>query len=282
MSVPQSRREKESLSIMASSPAYPVQDALAALRLHQEWGVDGIMEDMPWDVWEESPVASTRSREVKQHAPVRRQAVPSQAVKNREDVQAEIAGARDAEALMKASQNLPGISLMRMAKHHLAPVLVEGAPFLLVGDVPNEDEDRYGTLFAGPMGTLLDRILASVGLKRAQLSMAPAIPWRPPGGQRVSQRDLEVCLPVLHRAVALAKPRRIVTMGTTPAWMLLRKNARLNQLRGRWHEVEIPGLEGTVPLLPLWHPAQLGENAGRRKTLWADMLLLDETLSSEV
>lgn len=270
---------------MASSPALPAQDVLAALRLHQEWGVDGIMEDMPWDVWEDSPVSSIRARETRPAPPVAQQMtqqqVPRRGLKSREAVLSEIAGAPDVEALMKASLNLPGISLMRMAKHHLAPVLVEGAPFLLVGEVPNEDEDRHGILFAGAMGTLLDRILASVGLERAQLSMAPAIPWRPPGGQRVSQRDLEACLPVLQRAVALAKPRRIVTMGATPAWMLLQKSSRLSQLRGRWHEADIPGLEEKVPLLPLWHPAQLGGNAGRRKTLWADMLLLAGTLFPE-
>ncbi len=265
---------------MTSPPAYPVQDVLAALRLHQEWGVDGLMEDMPWNVWEESPVASMRERTRQPLAQERPKMASRPVVKGHDEVLAEIAGARDVEALTRASQNLPGISLMRTAKHHLAPVIVEEAPFLLVGEVPNEDEDRHGILFAGAAGQLLEKILASVGLKGGQLSMAPAIPWRPPGGQRVSQRDLEVCLPVLHRAVALARPRRIVTMGATPAWMLLRKSSRLGQLRGRWHEAEIPGIEGTVPLLPLWHPSQLGENAGRRKTLWSDMLLLDETLSS--
>lgn len=263
---------------MASFPACSAQDALAALRLHQEWGVDGLMEDMPWDVWEESPV-QLRQSPVRPPAPVRRPAAPRRVIKGLDEVLAEIATAKDVPALMKASQQLPGVSLMRTAKHHLAPVIVEDAPFLLVGDVPNEDEDRHGTLFAGPMGGLLDRILSSIGLERAQLSMAPAIPWRPPGGQRVSQRDVEACLPILHRAVALARPKRIVTMGSTPTFMLLQKTSRLSQLRGRWHEAHIPGLDEPVPLLPLWHPAQLGENAGRRKTLWVDMLFLGETLS---
>lgn len=266
---------------MASFPACSTQDALAALRLHQEWGIDGLMEDMPWDVWDESPVQLRRGLARSPVSPVQRPVTPRRIVKGLEEVLAEIAGAQDAPALMKASQQLPGVSLMRTAKHHLAPVIVQDAPLLLVGDIPNEDEDRYGTLFAGPVGALLDKILSSVGLERAQLSMAPAIPWRPPGGQRVSQRDVEACLPILHKAVALARPRRIVTMGSTSAFMLLQKTSRLSQLRGRWHEAHIPGLEGPVPLLPLWHPAQLGENVGRRKALWGDMLLLGETLSTE-
>ncbi|MCL1515432.1 uracil-DNA glycosylase [Parasaccharibacter sp. TMW2.1890] len=279
--IPWNCREEISL-IMASFPACSAQDALAALRLHQEWGVDAVMEDMPWDVWGESLVLPDRVRaRQKAAAPVEKPSASRRVVRGRDEVLADIAAARDVAALLKASQQLPGVGLMRTAKHHLAPVIVEGAPFLLVGDVPNEDEDRHGTLFAGPMGALLDRILASIGLKRSQLSMAPAIPWRPPGGQRASQRDVEACLPILHRAVALARPRRIVTMGSTPAAMLLQNTSRLSQLRGRWHEAHVPGLEGGVPLLPLWHPAQLGETAGRRKALWADMLLLDATLSQE-
>ncbi|MCX5618154.1 uracil-DNA glycosylase [Bombella sp. TMW 2.2543] len=271
---------------MASFPAYPVQDALAALRLHQEWGIDGVMEDMPWDVWEDSPALPERLKTRPAPAAVAgqgraRPVSPQRTARSMDDVLAALASAQDRDALVKASQQIPGVSLERTAKHHLAPVFVKDAPFLLVGEVPNEDEDRYGTLFAGDAGQMLERVLASIGLQRSMLSMAPAIPWRPPGGQRVSQRELEACLPILHRTIVLARPQRIVTMGPTPAWMLLQKTARLSQLRGRWHEVRIPGLEGPVPLLPLWHPAQLGENAGRRKALWADLLCLDETLFPE-
>ncbi|MCX5615004.1 uracil-DNA glycosylase [Bombella saccharophila] len=249
---------------------------LAALHLHQEWGVDDLIEDHSWDVWEERSIQRDpppKGQPIVMAAPAREN------VKGAEDVLAALATAQDVETLKQVSQHIPGITLARTAKHHLAPVLVKDAPFLLIGDVPNEDEDRHGTLFAGEMGVLLGRILASIGLKRDQLSMAPAIPWRPPGGQRASQRELELCLPVLQRIVALAKPQRIVTMGTIPAGMLLHQEGpRLSQLRGRWHEAMIPGFAQPIPLLPLWHPAQLGDNAGRRRHLWHDLLLLEASL----
>lgn len=67
-------------------------------------------------------------------------------------------------------------------------------------------------------------------------------------------------------------------MGVTPAQMLLRTSSRLAQLRGRWHDVEVPGLTGTVPVLPLLHPLQLEAGPKIRENLWKDMLLLAETL----
>lgn len=268
--------------VVSSSSSYPVQDVLAALRLHQEWGVDELIEDVPWAIWQEEPARPAIGRGgVAPSSSSAERLTAKQETRSLQEAQVALAKAEDPEALLQAGRHIPGVTLARTAKHHLGLHLVKDAPFLLIGDVPNEDEDRHGTLFAGEMGRLLERILVSIGMKREQLSCVPAIPWRPPGGQRVSQRELELCVPILHRAIALAQPSRIVTMGATPAWMLLRQEVRLSQLRGRWHEVMIPSMAAPIPLLPLWHPAQLGDNAGRRRHLWADILLLEETLQKE-
>lgn len=276
---------------MTAHSASLSQEILAALALHQQWGVDGVMEDIPWDVWEETPspvaklqksrgqggsvhvaapIAGVRKDKAETAQPAEAQVVHKERI--------DFSQARNIAELVQQSQKIEGISLARTAMHHLVPVFVEEAPFLLVGDVPNADEDRSGQLFAGQGGILLDKILASIGVQKEQLHRAPAIPWRPPGGQRVSKRELDVCLPILHRIISLCSPVRIVTMGVTPAQMLLRTSSRLAQLRGRWHDIEVPGLTGTVPVLPLLHPLQLEAGPKIRENLWKDMLLLAETL----
>ena len=102
-----------------------------------------------------------------------------------------------------------------------APALAWRAGLLLIGEPPGSDEDRAGTPFAGREGALLDKMLASIGLDRAGLLLAPLIPWRPPGGRTPNPGELTVCLPFLQRVVALASPRRVLLLGGLAARTLL-------------------------------------------------------------
>lgn len=284
-------------------------DLVAALRLQQEWGADDILEDAPWSplapIGAFVPRASTparfpdsenrsSARPVNRFASARSDAPlgPSAASEGvtqtslepqnlgAESLEAQILGARDFQELAERARQIDGLSLARTAMHPLGPVYVENAPFLLIGEVPDADEDRSGQLFAGETGKLLDRILASIGLTRAQISQAPAIPWRPPGGRPLSLREREAALPILQRSIALCRPPRLVTMGLMPAMLLLGGAPRLSQIRGKWTEVTIPGLDAPVPLLPTLHPLQLSGGPTLRKNLWKDMLLLANALES--
>ena len=65
-------------------------------------------------------------------------------------------------------------------------VFAEGDPAsttLIIGEPPGREEDRSGHPFAGAEGQLLDQMLASIGLTRAELMLTPLLPWRPPGGR---------------------------------------------------------------------------------------------------
>ena len=60
-------------------------------------------------------------------------------------------------------------------------------------------------------------MLASIGLARDALLLTPLIPWRPPGGRPPSAAEIAVCLPFLHRLIALTGPTRIVLAGALAA-----------------------------------------------------------------
>lgn len=251
-------------------------DLLAALQLQYDWGVDAVVEENVWQPLSPMPAQLFESKA----QPAPRTIVPSvQSLSLSSSSRSEsILAARDVPELLRLSEHIEGVSLSRTASHRLKPHYVDHAPFMIVGDVPDADEDRSGRLFAGKAGELLECVLASVGLHREQLSIVPSIPWRPPGGQRVAARDVTACLPILQRSIALGSPARLVTMGTTPMQMVLNTSERLSRVRGRWTEVRVPGLEKPLPVFPMLHPLQLMGAPLLRRHVWRDLLELTESL----
>lgn len=273
---------------------------LAALQIQQEWGVDVVMGDLPWQVMAEAPRKLRGHQQADQGPPQSRSQVDSAAagpqaqrvpnannarpaLRQNSTVQPSVSAddilqSANMEELVERSSRIEGLLLARTAMHQLVPSLVKGASILVIGEVPDEEEDRTGQLFAGKSGSLLDQILASIGLSREKVSLAPAIPWRPPGGQRVPQQEMARCLPILQRTIILAAPQYIVTMGASAASMLI--GGSFSRIRGQWQELTLPGGTTPLPLLPVVHPLQLSGPSrmvpGIRRTLWHDLLSLAE------
>ncbi|AFW00086.1 uracil-DNA glycosylase [Gluconobacter oxydans] len=259
---------------MTPQPVPSRAELLAALQLQYEWGVDEVLSEETIDRLSEASRALPARTEV----PLRPQ-TPSVSIRSSAPFALE--QAKDLPSLIAASETLDDLFLARTATHRLKPVHVEHAPFMLIGETPDADEDRSGTLFAGRAGGLLERMLISVGLDRASLSMAPAVPWRPPGGRGVTDQEMRSCQPLLLKTIALCRPPLIVTMGVTPLRMLLGDQAMLNRLRGKWTAVAIPGLPNPIPLLPMRHPLQLAASPAARRNAWQDLLVLMERLDVE-
>ena len=155
------------------------------------------------------------------------------------------------EALRAALVAFDGCALRDTASNL---VFAEGDPAsttLLIGEPPGRDEDRGGHPFAGAEGSLLDQMLASVGLQRAALMLTPLLPWRPPGGRPVNAAELALCLPFLHRLITLSRPRRILLFGGTAARALLPSTPSRRRNPPTWLKMNIPGLSETQPTLIL-------------------------------
>ncbi|MBS1076415.1 uracil-DNA glycosylase [Gluconobacter kondonii] len=269
-------------------------DLLAALQLQYDWGVDEALCEMPVDRLAEAtpqlpPRVGTERQDFAQHLPealsggdgARRMPARAAGASASGLSARAVEEAPDLPTLMRLTEAPGDLFLARTATHRLEPVFVEGAPFMLIGEAPDADEDRSGTLFAGEGGALLEKMLRSAGLERGGISMAPALPWRPPGGRTPSDAEMQACLPLLLRTIALCRPGFLVTMGVTPLKMLVGPDAAVGRMRGRWTDVSVPGLATPVPLLPMRHPLQLRASAAARRNAWQDLLILMEKLSPE-
>ena len=159
------------------------------------------------------------------------------------------------------------------------------AHWLFVGEAPGAEEDARGEPFVGQAGKLLDNMLAAAGLGRERAGgegvfIANVLKCRPPGNRNPEPAEVAACAPFLQRQIALLQPRVIVVMGRFAVQALLGTDASIASLRGRAHELAMPGNDGAerrVPVVVTYHPAYLLRNLADKAKCWDDLCLARET-----
>ncbi|MBV9785792.1 MAG: uracil-DNA glycosylase [Acidisphaera sp.] len=240
-------------------------DALTALRLQLEWGVDEALEALP--INRLAAPASVRAL-VLPAGPAARAAQVAEACST-------------VEALREALAGFDGCALRTTATNL---VFADGNPqarLMLVGEAPGGEEDRAGLPFVGPSGRLLDRMMASIGLDRRHFLITNLIPWRPPGNRNPTDSEVVLCLPFLLRHIALTRPRRLVLLGSLSTRAITGSATGIRRMRGRWIELPVPGLDRPVPTLPMLHPAYLLRTPGAKRDAWSDLLMLRRALDTD-
>jgi len=195
------------------------------------------------------------------------------------------ASAETVSALATLVAGFDGCALKRTATNTVFADGNPAAPVMIIGEGPGADEDRIGRPFVGRAGQLLDRMLAAIGLDRQGVHITNVVYWRPPGNRTPTTAEIASCLPFVLRHIALVHPKLLVLAGGTAAAALLPGGQGITRLRGRWFDLEIPGLAEPVPTLPMFHPSFLLRTPERKREAWRDLLALrarlDEVLGKE-
>jgi len=178
--------------------------------------------------------------------------------------------------LRAALEGFEGSQLKRLATN---TVFADGAPdsrIMFIGEAPGQDEDRAGLPFVGRAGKLLDKMLAAIGLNRANAYIINVMPWRPPDNRNPDPGEVALCIPFLRRHIELAQPQIMIMLGAVAARHVLGLNDGIMKLRGRWLEYRI-GTE-MIPVLPTLHPAYLLRQPAHKRLAWLDLQALAEKL----
>ncbi|MEO1225809.1 MAG: uracil-DNA glycosylase [Pseudomonadota bacterium] len=270
----------------------------ALLRWYEAMGVDEIHSDTPVDfttlpasakraVPAASPVAAAPAPDAPPAiaSPLRDDAPLGTADASRSAMEV-ASSATTLEALKQALADFEGCSLKATATNLVFGDGHPQAPIMVVGEAPGVDEDRQGLPFVGVSGRLLDRMLATIGFDRHAEDPAKAayitniLPWRPPGNRQPNAGEIAVCLPFLHRHIALKQPKVLILAGGVSAKTLLDTSQGITRLRGRWVDLAVPGLYGPVPAMPLYHPAYLLRQPAQKRQAWRDLLAVQERLET--
>ena len=166
-----------------------------------------------------------------------------------------------------------------------APSTAAQADWLVVGDPPDEDEDRLGQPFVQDAGLLLDNMLKAVGASRSGTGAAGAhlsnvVKCRPPQGRIPQSAELAQCAMYLQREIALVQPKVIVAMGRFAMQLLLSEQPELatlplGKLRGTAYRYQ------GVPVVVTYHPKVLLRASADKAKAWADLCLAMDVVQSQ-
>ena len=160
-------------------------------------------------------------------------------------------------------------------------VFGEGDPcaeLMFIGEAPGEEEDRTGRPFVGRAGRKLDEMISAMGFTREEVYIANVLKTRPPQNRTPLQDEVDASSPFLEAQVSIVRPDVIVALGGPAAKLLLRTEAGITRLRGRWGSY-LAG-EDAFPVMPTFHPAYLLRNPTLevRGQVWEDLQAVLERL----
>ncbi|UWQ80184.1 uracil-DNA glycosylase [Leisingera sp. S132] len=203
--------------------------------------------------------------------------VPPPKPKEADPVEVAQKAARAAGSLPALRDAMDGFShceLKRGARNLVFSDGQAGARVMIIGEAPGRDEDLQGKPFVGRAGQLLDKMLESIGLSRADnVYITNVLPWRPPQNRDPLPAEIAMLTPFLERHVALAEPEVLVLMGNISCQAVLGKRG-ITRLRGQWDQA------WGKPVIPMFHPAYLLRQPPQKRLAWTDLLELKARLGS--
>ena len=149
----------------------------------------------------------------------------------------------------------------------LAVAATKNPALMILTDLPEPDDSVEAGWMTGPVGVLLDRMLAAIGLDRDAVTIAGIAQARPlsgrvPGDAQATLDDLA------QRLVTLVAPRKLLLFGAEPCRALLGQDGQRGGLRTLHHD----GID--CPAIATFHPRFLLERPLAKAESWRHLQLL--------
>ena len=188
-----------------------------------------------------------------------------------------------AAALREYAEQTASCTKCALAEGRTQVVFGAGSPhadLMFVGEAPGFHEDQQGVPFVGQAGKLLDKLLAGIGLTRADVFVVNVLKCRPPGNRDPLQEEIASCEPHLFRQIELIEPKLVATLGNFATKLLSGRPAGITRVHGQEQEVTLGAR--TVQLYPLYHPAAALYTPSMLKVLEEDFARIPALLEREV
>lgn len=260
------------------------------IRWHLDAGVDEAIAEMPQNRFNapqvSAPVAPVAPVASKASQPAKATPAPAAPMASAEPVAkpppgfdqalktaVKVAGAaKTLDELKLALDEFDGCGLKKTATNIVFGSGNPDAKLVLMGDAPGGEEDRQGVPFAGVSGQLLDKMLASIGLKRDEIYISNTVFWRPPGNRSPNAGEISICQPFVERMVELIDPEILITVGGPATHSLLAQQGSISRLRGNWFSYETPRMSRPIQATAIYHPEYLLKSPAMKRPTWHDLL----------
>lgn len=146
------------------------------------------------------------------------------------------------------------------------------ADVMIIGEAPGFYEDKQGLPFVGRAGSLLNLMLASIGLTREQIFITNIVKCRPPNNRDPSADEITACSSHLIEQIKSIKPKVIMALGRHAGRFLTGQAESLTKLR------QIKAQYNNIPVIVTYHPAYLLRNPADKGKAYQDLILLSRMI----
>jgi DNA polymerase len=182
------------------------------------------------------------------------------------------------DALEATLRAFDGCGLKATAKNLCFYRGAPSARLMIIGEAPGREEDLEGKPFVGRAGQLLDKMLAAISLREADVHITNVVYWRPPGNRTPTPHESQVCRPFLARQMELVSPDVVLLLGGAAAKQVLDVAEGIMRIRGKWREIAVG--TGTVRTMATLHPAYLLRTPAAKRQAWRDLLAVRAALDA--
>jgi uracil-DNA glycosylase family protein len=167
-----------------------------------------------------------------------------------------VPASRSLRTLQRAAQACKGCPLYADSTQAVFGEGAQGAPIVLVGEQPGDQEDKQGHPFVGPAGSVLWRCLDDAGIDRRSVFVTNAVKHfkhEDRGKRRLHKKpttaEVDACHPWIDAELRAVAGRVIAALGATAARSLFGRTMPIAASRGTTMRV------GDRPAIVTYHPS---------------------------
>jgi len=157
----------------------------------------------------------------------------------------------------------PGVTV---GHRRIAPAGDPSSALMILADFPQGEDIDARTHFSGPLATLFDRMLATLGHTRDSVYIATLAPWRPTTS-RLPDDVMAALTPVARHHLELVRPKRLWLMGSAASRAILGIDDAA--AKGKLHQINLDG--AIVHVIATAHPRLFEGSKARKAAAWTEM-----------
>ena len=176
------------------------------------------------------------------------------------------------EKLLELKKKINSIENCNLKDNSKNLVMGDGdinSPIMVIGEAPNEDEDVSGLTFQGEVGSLLNKMLLAIEIKRGKVYSTYSINFRPPEDRKPNAQEIKRYSVFLKEHISIINPKIIILMGGTAMESVTGLNSRISNERGKWKEIILKNK--TFPIMITFSPSYLIRFSDNKKYSWEDL-----------
>ena len=187
------------------------------------------------------------------------------------------------DKLENSFKNFNGCNLKKTATNFINFQGSKKADILFIDGTPDTEEDKVGKSFVSAKGDLFDKMLNAIKLKKNDIFIVNAIPWRPPGNRYPTAEDIKICRPFILNLIKILMPKIIVCLGEVSTSQILDLKHSFAKKRGKWHFLKSNSIndfdsEYNPYVLPTLNISYLLARPDMKRQAWEDMKLLRDKI----